>query len=59
MSDHRTNTLLTVPLAVINVGLDAFAVDLEAAAVPVVHVAWMPPARGNVRLATLLGKLGS
>ncbi len=59
MTETRTNTLLQTPLKVINVGLEGFAGDLKAAGTPVVHVAWVPPARGNAKLAALLGKLGS
>ena len=51
--------LLQNEVRVINVGLEAFAADLEKQNVPVVHVLWTPPARGNPRLANLLSKLGS
>ena len=51
--------LLTSDLTVINVGLEGFASDLRALGVGVVHVAWAPPAGGNVKLAALLSKLGS
>ena len=50
--------LLQDEVRVINVGLEAFAADLEKQNVPVVHVLWTPPARGNPRLAELLSKLG-
>ena len=53
------NELLQNEVRVINVGLEAFAVDLEKQNVPVVHVLWTPPARGNPRLANLLSKLDS
>ena len=33
---------------VINVGLESFALDLDARGVPVLHVAWRPPAGGDV-----------
>ena len=51
--------LLQNEVRVINVGLEAFAVELEKQNVPVDHVLWTPPARGNPRLADLLSKLGS
>ena len=51
--------LLRSEVRVINVGLEAFATDLEKQNVPVVHVLWKPPAGGNPRLADLLSKLGS
>jgi len=44
------------PLAVINLGLEIFASDLEAAGVPVVHVDWRPPA-GDTGTAALLARL--
>ena len=50
--------LLTEPVRVVNVGLEAFALDLQAQRVPVVHVQWQPPAGGDEKLAALLGKLG-
>ena len=49
--------LLGQPLRVINLGLDAFALELEAAGVQVVHVDWSPPAGGDPRLAALLARL--
>lgn len=52
-------TLLSVRPRVANVGLARFAEDLSAAGAPVVHVAWTPPAGGNVKLGRLLAKLGS
>ena len=52
-------SLLARPVKVINVGLDRFARELEARAVPVVQVEWVPPAGGNAKLAGLLAKLGS
>ena len=44
------------PLRVINIGLELFAHDLEAAAVPVVHVDWRPPA-GDADMGALLSLL--
>jgi hypothetical protein len=51
------DTLLRQPLSVINLGLDVFALDLQAAGVPVVHVDWRPPAGGDPRLLALLASL--
>ena len=48
--------LLDGPLAVINVGLEVFAQDLEADGVPVVHLDWRPPA-GGPRMAAILARL--
>jgi hypothetical protein len=48
---------LQAPLRVINVGLELFAEGLRAQDVPVVQVAWRPPAGGNARLAALLGRM--
>lgn len=42
---------------VINVGLEAFATQLTACDVPVVHVDWRPPAGGDARLAHILERL--
>lgn len=47
----------TGPLRVINLGLEVFARELEAAGVLVVHVEWCPPAGGDGRLAALLAVL--
>jgi FdrA protein len=48
--------LLAQPLRVINLGLEVFAREVEAAGVPVVHVDWRPPA-GNADVAALLARL--
>jgi FdrA protein len=48
--------LLGRPLAVINVGLEVFAQDLEADGVPVVHLDWRPPA-GGPAIAAMLARL--
>ena len=45
------------PLRVINLGLDAFALELQAAGIQVVHVDWSPPAGGDARLIALLARL--
>ncbi len=49
--------LFNQALQVINLGLDVFALDLQAAGVPVVHVDWRPPAGGDPRLLGLLASL--
>jgi len=43
---------------VVNIGLEAFARELEHRSVPVVHVEWSPPAGGDPELLALLEKLG-
>ncbi len=51
--------LLHSPLKVVNVGLAGFAEDLQKRGVPTAHVDWAPPAKGDARLASLLGKLNA
>jgi FdrA protein len=51
-------SLLEKPISVINVGLDAFATELEEQGVHVTRVEWSPPAGGDEKLAALLAKLG-
>ena len=51
--------LLEAEIKVVNLGLESFAAELEAAGVPVVHVDWSPPAGGDPELADLLSKLGA
>jgi FdrA protein len=53
----RPAALLEAPPRIINIGLERFAQDLAAQAVPVRHVEWAPPAGGNALLADLLSKL--
>ena len=48
--------ILGEELRVINVGLEVFALELEAAGVAVVHVEWQPPA-GDASIAALLARL--
>ena len=50
--------LLEGPPVVINVGLEGFARDLDAAGARVVQVDWSPPAGGDPKLAALLARLG-
>lgn len=52
------NGLLDGPPVVVNVGLEGFARDLEAAGAQVVQVDWSPPAGGDPEMAALLAKLG-
>lgn len=62
MTDEKSTAarrLLAQPLHVVNVGLEAFATELKQQTVAVVHVQWAPPAGGDVRLASLLAKLGA
>ena len=56
-SDRERANLLEQPIQVVNIGLRSFADDLVSHGVQVVHVDWVPPARGNRRLANLLSKL--
>lgn len=44
-------------IRVINLGLEAFAQELERLGVPVVHVQWSPPAGGDAKKAALLAAL--
>jgi len=43
-------------LHVVNLGLEIFATELEAAGVTVIHVDWRPPA-GGAAVAALLARL--
>jgi len=56
-SDDRTPGLLDTPLSVVNIGLEGFARDLEGQGVPVVHVGWAPPTRGDARLADAMARI--
>jgi hypothetical protein len=49
--------MLDAPPRVISLGLDLFARTLERLGVPVVHLAWAPPAGGDARLMALLDRL--
>jgi FdrA protein len=53
----RIAAFLAKDVSVVNIGLEAFALDLASRSVPVVHVAWKPPAGGNLHLAKLLAQL--
>ena len=50
-------TFFRQELRVINLGLEQFAGELERLGVPVVHVAWSPPAGGDLKKAALLASL--
>lgn len=56
LSDKSAPSLLE-NVAVINAGLRSFALDLQAAEMPVVHYQWAPVAGGNKKLARLLERL--
>ena len=53
------DTLLRLPLRVVNIGLASFAADLAAHGVPVVQVDWHPPAGGNPELLGALDALAA
>ena len=48
--------VLDQPVRVVNLGLEVFAAELEAAGATVVHVDWRPPA-GGPAVAALLARL--
>lgn len=50
-------SLFQQPLQVINVGIAMFSDDLKKQQVPVIHLNWTPPARGNIRLLSALDQL--
>ena len=52
-------SLFTQGLRAINLGLESFAENLRACETPVVHVDWIPPAKGNPELIQILDKLES
>ena len=56
-SSTRIASLLQAPPRVINIGLPAFAEELQAAAIPVVQLDWRPPAIADPRIRALLAKL--
>ncbi len=45
------------PLQVVNLGLEEFAEELQAAGVEVIHLDWRPPSGGNPKMAALLAAL--
>ena len=48
---------LAAPCAAVSVGLSSFADSLAAQGAPVVAVDWRPPAGGDDRLASILGRM--
>ena len=59
MDVKKINELFGKELVVVNMGLDAFADNLHQEGVKVVRMDWRPPASGDKRLISLLGKLES
>lgn len=57
-SEPKADDLIADGMAVVNIGYEGFARDLQALGVPVIQVDWSPPARGDAKLAALLAKLG-
>ncbi|RIG74798.1 hypothetical protein CUA68_16875, partial [Shigella boydii] len=65
LSEHKTLSIswshyppsLLENVAVINIGLRSFALELQSASKPVVHYQWSPVAGGNKKLARLLERL--
>ena len=51
--------LIDRPPQIVNIGLELFALELEAAGATVVHIDWSPPAGGDPELADLLSRLGA
>ena len=49
-------SVLGQPLRIVNLGLEVFAAELEAAGATVIHVDWRPPA-GGPAVAALLARL--
>src|SRR5262249_30553135 len=49
--------MLATPPRVISLGLDLFAHALERLGVPVVHLAWSPPANADPQMVELLDRL--
>ena len=49
-------SVLGQPPRVVNLGLEVFAAELEAAGATVIHVDWRPPA-GGPAVAALLARL--
>ena len=49
--------LFRTPLQVVNVGIEEFANTLREQSVPVVEVAWQPPASGNMDMVEILKQL--
>ena len=58
MSEEKITSLFNQPMHVLNIGLERFAMDMEAQKIKVLHIDWSPPAGGDPELAELLSKLG-
>lgn len=57
MDVKKINKLFNEDLVVINMGLEAFGENLKKEKVKVLTMNWKPPAGGNKKLMSLLGKL--
>lgn len=55
----KINELFSQELKVVNVGLESFYNSLVDKEVQAVNVMWKPPAGGNQKLLSILGKLGN
>ncbi len=55
--EGKIEQLLTEGPKVINIGLRSFFESSNIQGIPVVHIRWEPPARGNQELLKLLDKL--
>ena len=55
--EHTAFKLFSEPVVAINIGLDAFASNLETQGVEVVRVTWKPPAGGDQQMIDLLDQL--
>jgi hypothetical protein len=55
--ENTVESLLNEPLVVINLGLSAFAENLEVQDVEVVRVDWVPPAGGDQEMIDILENL--
>ncbi len=51
--------VLQQPFAAINVGLESFYASMRQQGLPVIHVDWRPPARGDEKLMAILERLKS
>ena len=54
---HAVKDLFAAELAVVNLGLEAFATNLRACGAPAVQVRWQPPAGGDARLIDALDRI--
>jgi hypothetical protein len=58
MNIEPVTALFNNPLAVVNLGLAAFAENLGATGADVIQVDWRPPAGGNVAIIAALDRIG-